>query len=112
RCLVGSEMCIRDRDTYLSTIESLQKLRPDMLLYSHGYMEREPGWLMARASETARVYSGMILDAARKGRLVKDIMRLVGDDFHSRFGQRLTSADLEMAVAGYIFYFTSQGMLP
>ena len=101
-----------EQDAYLSTIESLQKLRLDMLLYSHGNVEREPGRLMSRASETARVYGGMILDAARKGRLVEDIMRLVGDDFNSRFGQRLTNADLEMAVAGYIFYFTSKGMLP
>jgi len=39
-------------------------------------------------------------------------MRLLGDDFQHRFGQRLTKADLEMAVAGYVVYFTSKGMLP
>lgn len=100
-----------EQDAYLATIESLQKLTVEMLFYSHGDVEREPGRLMARASENARVYGSMILEAARKGQPLEDIMQLVGDDFHTRFGQRLTKTDLEMAVAGYVVYFTSKGML-
>jgi len=37
---------------------------------------------------------------------------MVGDDFHRRFGRRLAKGDLEIAVAGYIIYFKSKGVLP
>ena len=68
-----------EQEAYLATIEKLQKLKVEMLFYSHGD---------------------------------EDIMRQVADDFYDRFGQRLTKTDLEMAVAGYVVYFTSKGMLP
>ena len=101
-----------EQDTYLATIESLRNLKVDMLFYSHGNAEREPGRLMSRASENARVYGQMILEAAKRGNSLEEIMRLVGDDFHRRFGQRLPKEDLEIAVAGYVIYFKSKGMLP
>jgi glyoxylase-like metal-dependent hydrolase (beta-lactamase superfamily II) len=101
-----------EQDTYLATIESLRSLKVDMLFYSHGNVEREPSRLMARASENARVYGSMILEAARRGNSLVEIMRLVGDDFHRRLGQQLAKADLEIAVAGYVIYFKSKGMLP
>jgi glyoxylase-like metal-dependent hydrolase (beta-lactamase superfamily II) len=101
-----------EQDTYLATIDSLRPLKVDMLFYSHGNVEREPSRLMARASENARVYGSMILEAARRGNSLVEIMRLVGDDFHRRLGQQLAKADLEIAVAGYVIYFKSKGMLP
>ena len=101
-----------EQETYLATIESLRNLRVDMLFYSHGSVEREPSRLMSRALENARVYAGMILEAARRGNSLEEIMRLVADDFHRRFGPRLTKADMEIAVAGYVIYFKSKGMLP
>lgn len=100
-----------EQDIYLSTIESLKKLQVNLLFYSHGTMEREPARLMSRASENARVYASMILEAARRGDSIEEIMRLVGDDFHHRFGQGLSSEDLKIAVAGYVIYFKSKGML-
>ena len=101
-----------EQDTYIDTIESLRSLQVDMLFYSHGGVEREPGRLMSRASESARVYGNMILEAAKRGHAPEEIMRMVGDDFHRRFGQRLAKGDLEIAIAGYIIYFKSKGMLP
>jgi glyoxylase-like metal-dependent hydrolase (beta-lactamase superfamily II) len=101
-----------EQDTYLATIESLRNLKVDMLFYSHGSVEREPSRLMSRASENAHVYAGMILEAARRGNSLEEIMRLVADDFYRRFGERLTKAELEIAVAGYVIYFKSKGMLP
>ena len=100
-----------EQDTYIDTIESLRSLQVDMLFYSHGGVEREPGRLMSRASENARVYGDMILEAAKRGHAPEEIMRMVGDDFHRRFGQRLAKGDLEIAIAGYIIYFKSKGML-
>lgn len=101
-----------EQDTYIGTIENLRTLQVDMLFYSHGGMEREPGRLMSRALENARVYGNMILEAAKRGNAPEEIMLMVGDDFHRRFGQRLAKGDLEIAVVGYIIYFKSKGMLP
>jgi hypothetical protein len=67
---------------------------------------------MSRASENARVYGNMILEAAKRGNAPEEIMRLVGDDFRRRFGQPLAKGDLEIVVAGYMIYFKSKGMLP
>lgn len=100
-----------EQDAYLATIECLLKLEVRMLFYSHGDVEREPGRLMSKALENARVYGSIILEAAKKGQPVENIMRLVGDDFQDRFHQSLTKADLEIVVAGYIFYFTGKGVL-
>jgi glyoxylase-like metal-dependent hydrolase (beta-lactamase superfamily II) len=101
-----------EQETYLATIESLRSLKVDTLFYSHGNMERESGRLMSRALENARVYGSMILEVAEKGSAPDEIMRLVGEDFHLRFGQRLAKGDLEILVAGYMVYFKSKGMLP
>jgi len=38
-------------------------------------------------------------------------MTLVGSDFKLRHGQRPGRADLEIAVAGYVIYFKSKGVL-
>jgi hypothetical protein len=66
---------------------------------------------MTRASENARVYSQMILEAASRGDTLEKIMQSVGDDFHHRFGERLDKGDLEILVAGYVIYFKSKGTL-
>jgi glyoxylase-like metal-dependent hydrolase (beta-lactamase superfamily II) len=100
-----------EQDIYIHTIENLKKLQVDMLFYSHGTVEREPGRLMSRALQNAHVYANMILEAAKGGQSQEQIMRMVADDFYSRFGQRLAKADLEIAVAGYIIYFKSKGQL-
>jgi glyoxylase-like metal-dependent hydrolase (beta-lactamase superfamily II) len=101
-----------EQEIYLATIESLRSLKVDALFFSHGDMERGPGHLMSRALENARVYGPLILEAATDGRAMDEIMRLVSDDFHRRFGQRLNKGELEIAVAGYVIYFKSKGMLP
>ena len=101
-----------EQDTYMATIESLRRLQLDALFYSHGSVERDAGRLMSRALENARVYGKMILEVAGKGNAPGEIMRLVGDDFHRRFGQRLATGDVEILVAGYMVYFKSKGMLP
>ncbi len=100
-----------DQDIYLDTIESLRNLRTEMLFYSHGGLEKEPDKLISRAAENARVYSKMILEAAKGGNAPEDIMRMVGQHFNHRFGIQLDKADLEIVVAGYIIYFKSKGML-
>jgi len=101
-----------EQEIYVATIESLRSLTVDALFFSHGDMERGPGRLMSRALENARVYGPLILEAATDGRAMDEIMRLVSDDFHRRFGQRLNKGELEIAVAGYVIYFKSKGMLP
>ncbi len=100
-----------EQATYMATIESLRRLQIDALFYSHGSMEREPARLMSKALENARVYGNMILEAAGKGNTPEEIMRLVGEDFHRRFGQRLAKGDIDILVAGYLVYFKSKGML-
>jgi len=100
-----------EQDIYVHTIEKLQTLEVNVLFFSHGNIEREPRRLMSRALENALVYSEMILEAARKGNAPDEIMRLVGDDSHRRFGQQLAKGDLEILVPGYLIYFKSKGML-
>ena len=66
---------------------------------------------MSRALESARVYSAMILEAARRGASQEGIVELVTDDVNRRFGQRPARADLEILVGGYLIYFQSKGQL-
>ncbi len=100
-----------DQDIYVSTIQDLMRLQPDRLFYSHGTVETDAGRAMSRALENARVYSTMVLEAAQRGTALEEIMVLVGDDFSRRYGQRPARADLEIAVAGYVIYFKSKGLL-
>jgi len=100
-----------EQDTYMATIESLRRLQLDALFYSHGSVERDAGRLMSRALENARVYGSLILEAAGKGNAPEEIMRLVGEDFQRRCGQRLAKGDIEILVAGYMVYFKSKGLL-
>jgi glyoxylase-like metal-dependent hydrolase (beta-lactamase superfamily II) len=100
-----------EQDTYMATIESLRRLHLDALFYSHGSIGRDPSRLMSRALENARVYGSLILEAAGKGNAPEEIMRLVGEDFQRRCGQRLAKGDIEILVAGYMVYFKSKGLL-
>ncbi len=100
-----------EQDIYVSTIERLMRLQPDLLFFSHETVERDAGRAMSRALESARVYSAMILEAARRGASQEGIMELVTDDVNRRFGQRPARADLEILVGGYLIYFQSKGQL-
>lgn len=100
-----------EQDIYVHTIEKLQALEVDVLFFSHGNIEREPRRLMSRALENALVYSEMILDAAKAGHSQAAIISLVSEDFCRRFDQQPSRVDLEIAVAGYLIYFKSKGML-
>lgn len=100
-----------DQDIYVSTIQSLRQIHPGTLFYSHGTVETDAARAMSRALDTARIYSTMVLEAAQRGTALEEIVALVGDDFSRRFGQRPGRADSEMAVAGYVIYFKSKGLL-
>jgi hypothetical protein len=41
----------------------------------------------------------------------EEIKRLVGADYLRRFGQGVSEKDLDIAVAGYLIYFKSKGVL-
>jgi len=101
-----------DQEIYLDTIENLRKLEVQMLFYSHGGVEKEPNRLISRASENARVYSNMILEALERGDTPEDIMPKLKDHARRNFGLRLEKGDLEIAIAGYIIYFKSKGLVP
>jgi glyoxylase-like metal-dependent hydrolase (beta-lactamase superfamily II) len=101
-----------DQEIYLDTIDNLRQLEVQMLFYSHGGVEKEPDRLMSRASENARVYSSMILEALKRGNKPEDIMRKVEDHARHHFGLRLEKRDLETVVAGYVIYFRSEGWVP
>lgn len=100
-----------EQDIYVSTIERLMRLRPDLLFYSHGTVETDAARAMSRALENARIYSSMVLEAARRGTPLEEIMDLVGDDFSRRFGERPARAALEIPVAGYVIYYQTKGQL-
>ena len=101
-----------DQEIYLDTIENLRKLEVQMLFYSHGGVEKETNRLISRASENARVYSNMILEALERGDTPEDIMPKLKDHARRNFGLRLEKGDLEIAIAGYIIYFKSKGLVP
>lgn len=100
-----------DQDIYTGTVERLMRLQPDLLFYSHGTVEDNAARAMSRALENARVYSAMVLEAARQGWPLERIMEIVGDDFQRRFGRRPGRTDLEIVVAGYVIYFQARGEL-
>jgi glyoxylase-like metal-dependent hydrolase (beta-lactamase superfamily II) len=100
-----------EQEIYLETIEKLRELRPKILFYSHGGVEREPDKSMSRAADNARTYGRMILECLKMGESHEDIMRSVREDAAHRLGLLLEPQDLEIAVAGYTIYFQSKGLI-
>lgn len=101
-----------DQEIYLDTIENLRKLGVRMLFYSHGGLEPYPETAMSRASENARNFANIILEALRNGQTTEQLMRTFGDAVARRFGLHLNERDVEIAVAGYSIYFKSKGIIP
>ena len=102
-----------DLETYLQTIERLQRLElgAEVLFYSHGGVEREPERLMARAADNVRVYGDMILDALKRGESAEDIGRMVCDHIDERYGIEVDRRGQQVTVAGYTIYFQSKGLV-
>ena len=99
-----------DQELYLETMEKLRQLRAHTLFYSHGGVEWEPDALISMAAENTRVFGDIILRALKEGETPEAIIQRVKEHIKSRFGLELDEVDLEMTVAGYIFYFKKKGL--
>jgi len=100
-----------DQELYLETMEKLRGLGPQILLYSHGGVGREPDSLISIAAENTRALGDIILNALKEGETAEAIGRRVGDYVSSRFGLQLSELDLAMTVGGYALYFTKKGLV-
>lgn len=99
-----------DDEDYLSTMESLRRLGPRVLFLSHGGADTEPETAFSLAKENARLYSRMVLDAARRGESGSDIALRFIADVRDRFGLAFEPAGAEIFVTGYLMYFRKKGL--
>ena len=94
-----------DHEVYLETMEKLRKLKPGLIFYSHGGMEKEPDKLIAIAKENTRLLGDLILKALKDGEAGETISRKLREAAREHFGIELSDMDLEMTVGGYTMYY-------
>ena len=100
-----------EQDLYLETMDKLRRIRPDILLFSHGGAVSNPEEIIAIAEENARDFGDMILKALRNGEKPEEIGERFRDYAVNRFGRELDETDLKMTVGGYAIYFKSKGLV-
>jgi glyoxylase-like metal-dependent hydrolase (beta-lactamase superfamily II) len=102
-----------DLETYLETIDKLQRLKlgTRMIFYSHGGVELEPDALMARAAENACVYGDMVLKALKAGEAHDTIVSRVAEQIAAHHDLDVDMRGVGITVAGYTIYFKSKGLI-
>lgn len=98
-----------EQEQYLETINKLKKLNPQLLLFSHGGVVKEPEKIFLMASENAKVFGDIVLRAMQNGEDPTLIGSKVAKYASGRFGRELDETDLTMTVGGYAVYFKSKG---
>jgi hypothetical protein len=86
-------------------MEKLRKLKPGLIFYSHGGMEKEPDKLIAIAKENTRLLGDLILKALKDGEAGETIRLKLKQAAREHFGIELSDMDLEMTVGGYTLYY-------
>jgi glyoxylase-like metal-dependent hydrolase (beta-lactamase superfamily II) len=99
-----------DAEVYLSTMERLRQLKPQILFYSHGGVDREPEKAIASVIENTKIVGDAILRAFKSEKTEEAVIRKIGEYIWSRFGARLGEYDLTANVRGYIHYFKKKGL--
>jgi glyoxylase-like metal-dependent hydrolase (beta-lactamase superfamily II) len=100
-----------DLENYVATIDKLRHLKAQILFYSHGDAWKDPERLTSMATEKARMYGDLILDAMKKGKNSKDISLILGDYIVNHFGVTVDEKDLYTTAEGYAIYFKKKGIV-
>jgi glyoxylase-like metal-dependent hydrolase (beta-lactamase superfamily II) len=99
-----------DEDAYLRTIESLRRLHPRMLFYSHGGIITDTDKAFGGAVENTHIYGKMVLEGIRNGDSRTDIALRFAADVKRRFGLLFEPEGSEMFVTGYSMYYEKKGL--
>ncbi len=99
-----------DEGDYLSTIESLRRLGPRVLFFSHGGADSEIQAAFSRAEENARYYSQMVLDALRQGESGSDITLRFVADVRRRYGVCYNPGTAQMFANAYLMHYRKKGL--
>ena len=90
-----------DMKDYLKTMEKLRQLLPQVVLYSHDGVGRNPEELISAAVENTKIVGNIILKALKEG--------MTNEAIRSRVHQEV-GVDDEMSVTGFILYFKKTGL--
>ena len=98
-----------DRDTYISTLEKLRrmKLGAEYIFFAHGGVEWDLDTLVARAIDNMRVYGDMVLEGLRRGQTQENMERRIAAELERRHGVQVPQRALYVTVAGLTAYFKS-----
>ncbi len=99
-----------DQEVYLETMEKLRKLKPKLIFYSHGGMEKEADKLISIAQENTRLVGDLILKALQDGEADETILVKLKQAAKDRFGIELSDMDLEMTIGGYTMQYRKKGL--
>lgn len=99
-----------DIDLYLGTMERLRRLKPGILIYSHGGISMEPDKSISQAEANTRAIGEVVLRALKAGKSDEEITRTVGEFILQRFGFELSPYELGTNVSGYVYYFKKKGL--
>lgn len=99
-----------DPDAMLQSIDRLERLKPQRLLYAHNGFSSNIGGVFKLARENIGIYSDMLLCSARAGKTMQEMNEELRDWIESSHSIKF-EFDFTLQIAGYLSYFKRKGLL-
>jgi hypothetical protein len=96
---------------YLATLERVQQLKPESLVYPFGEIVKEPERVISILKENTQLLGELILNAVREEKAPIAIAHDICQYASTHLGLTLNSSSLEMTILGYINYFKKKSMV-
>ncbi len=100
-----------DPEAYLSSIEHLRQLQPEVLFYSHCGIGHEPEQLIEAAARNTKMLTDAVLTILKTEKTSEEASRLVDEFIRSNFNLEMDRFWVDMIVSGYTVYFKKQGLV-
>ena len=96
-------------EDYLATLERVKSLKPQLLIYPHGEVARDPGKVISMLVDSTLLLGSLILKAMREGKTSEAVAQDVREHASEHLGLDLNDPGITMTVLGYINHFKKKG---
>ena len=101
-----------DEEAYVSSMERLRQLNPQILFYAHeGGVRTQADKFISRAIENSKLLGSAVLNIIQTEKSKEAVNLRVGEYILNQFGIEQVDFFLNMSVAGYHLYFKKKGMI-
>jgi len=99
-----------DPDLYIQNMMRLKELKPKLLFYSHGGVQREPEKTISSVIENTRLFGDAVLHALKAERTEQAVIQDIGEFVRDRYGFEMEEYELGSNVRAYLHYFKKKGI--